>query len=144
MKRAFSSASEQQRYLEVCQKLADGTPLHGGEQLWLLDVLRLSAVHESFFPPRATGPGRGQKHDLHFWMTMDSVTSGDPEKVVAARWKQRGRIANVLRRWRPECVRLVAAVPGVKQAIKMHWHRLVSKPTRVLVQQKRRRKPRRL
>jgi len=100
-------SAQQQRYLEVCQKLAEGRLLRRDERWWLLGVLRLPAVNKHFFS--GVGPtGRPRKDGLHFWMTMDSIRSKDPERTVAARWQQPGRIGTVLSKWRSECKRQLA------------------------------------
>ena len=101
--------AQQQLYLEIREKLHDGTPLKRGEQVWLLHVLGVSGADEFFFGAKVGRQGR--KRDLHFWMSMDSMTSGDREKVVAKRWRQPGRIGTVLQRWRPEIERRLTEHP---------------------------------
>lgn len=116
----------QTRYIDLIEKLGRGEPLHRSEQLWLCEFLKSQS--EMFFPT-APNKGRPRQDDRNFWMTADSVFSGDAEKVVAARWRVK-RIAGTLAKFRKDAELVIAesgSRDGFGRVIEWHRARLVKK-----------------
>src|SRR5262249_18746269 len=88
--------------------------------LWVLSVLQTDEVSRMFFPPQRS---RGRTVERDFWMTMDSVLSGAPEKEIAQRWNVPGRIGSTLSRCRPKGRSVLHDVgsEGAKRLVE--WHR---------------------
>jgi hypothetical protein len=118
---------DQQRYVDILEKLGRSEALSRGEQLWLFQLL--GSISEMFFPaPKKHG--RGRLDDRNFWMTADSLCSNDQDKIVAKRWGVSGRISNVLVTWRPRVQEVFGDISksGVKGVIDYHRRRFVKKP----------------